>query len=227
MDTRSLVLLGHCEFCAEFQNVDNSEFRHLIPSTVLATRNILTSEHFVVFVGMGPLPEGYLLLAPRAHHISYAQVPVEWYPEFLVLKSQVTEMLSSVYTTPIFFEHGPASVSKRGGCCIEHAHMHAAPVQVDLLQSISNHFQGRRLYSFYELKDLGEQKQPYLFYENVKGERFIFVVPPRIPSQFLRRLLAGELGIPDEWDWALFPRRQAMIETARKLLSVALMLNQS
>ena len=36
-------------------------------------------------------------------------------------------------------------------------------------------------------------------------------------SQYMRRCIAVKLGIPDEWDYLLFPRLENVTETARAL----------
>ena len=88
------------------------------------------SDNFVVFPSLGQIVEGYLLIAPKKHYIGVSGIPKELYPELEEVCKKVRNKLSEVYCVPLFFEHGPHKESK-GGCCIDHAHIHAVPVKTD------------------------------------------------------------------------------------------------
>ena len=51
----------------------------------------------------------------------------------------------------------------------------------------------------------------YLYYETVRGNRYVFY-PPFIPSQYIRRLLAEAIGIQN-WNWRQCGREERLLST--------------
>ena len=101
------------------------------------------------------------------------------------------------YSSPIFFEHGPVSRYEKAGCCVEHAHLHAVPINVDMFDDLTKHFESKEINNFKELP----KDKPYLFFENNKKKKHVFTINTIIPSQYLRQVLAVKLGKPEKWDW--------------------------
>ena len=121
------------------------------------------------------------------------------------------------YQSPLFFEHGPASSMKRGGCCIEHAHIHAVPVKVDLVEDIRQHFECKEINSFESLNQQYESRMPYLFFEDNEGKRYLFNVTSTIPSQYIRQLIAVKMGKQERWDWRIYYGLDEMVRTIGRL----------
>ena len=121
------------------------------------------------------------------------------------------------YQSPLFFEHGPASSMKRGGCCIEHAHIHAVPVKVDVLSELARHFECKEINSLESLKQQSESRMPYLFFEDNEGKRYLFNVTSTIPSQYIRQLIAVNIGRQERWDWRSYYGLDEMVRTIGRL----------
>ena len=51
----------------------------------------------------------------------------------------------------------------------------------------------------------------YLYYEDDSAGRFVFF-PEHLPSQYMRQLIAAELGMP-QWDWRLSGREERLLAT--------------
>jgi len=175
------------------------------------------SDNFIVFPSFGQIVEGYLLIASKKHYIGMGQVPQELYTELHSVCARVRQVLSDSYGTPLFFEHGSTSERKKGGCCITHAHIHAVPVQIDILPELSQHFNYRKIAAFDSLKEQFDTGVPYFFYESNAGERYLFEVPEIVPSQYIRQVIAVKIGKPDRWDWRTYLGNDEINRTIKKL----------
>ena len=151
--------MDDCLFCNEF---DLGSF--VVQNQNYGSRILSESDNFFVFPALGQIVEGYLLLASKKHHIGIGQVPEILYPELESVLSKVRRVLLEAYASPLFFEHGPTSDTKKGGCCLVHAHIHAVPVQVDLLLALSKHFKYEKIKSLKALKEQFNKGVPYYFY---------------------------------------------------------------
>ncbi|PIN86973.1 hypothetical protein COV19_02155 [Candidatus Woesearchaeota archaeon CG10_big_fil_rev_8_21_14_0_10_44_13] len=204
--------MGDCPYCGEFEKgtfqLNGGDF---------GSRMLLESENFLVFPTLGQIVEGYLLIASKKHYIGIGEVPSGFYPELEEVQKTVKNVLTENYSAPLFFEHGPTSETRKGGCCIEHAHMHAVPVRIDILDDIKQHFECRRISSLSELKENYARGMSYLFLETGSGERYVFDVPEVFPSQYIRQLIAVKLGKPERWDWRTCWGLDEMVRTIDKL----------
>jgi diadenosine tetraphosphate (Ap4A) HIT family hydrolase len=206
-----------CVFCEEF--VDKSKDNQFLSifGDILPTRVIYETEHFVVVPSIGQLVEGYLLIVPRGHYLSIGHLPQTLLLEFEKLQKLTKSILTDAYTSPILFEHGPVSEKQHGGCCVDHAHLHLVPANVDLRGRLDNLLPSKSILSFAELALETSSERPYLYYESQNGDRSVYPATG-VPSQLLRKVLAQELGIPDQWDWLIFPGKERLVRTYVKLV---------
>jgi ATP adenylyltransferase len=174
-------------------------------------------EEDVIMRPLGQLVEGYLLIVSKGHHISLGGIPEEHHSELERVKEEVKRVLSEHYCIPLFFEHGAAGTNRKGGCCIDHAHLHAVPVGVDVLQELANRFSHSEIRSFADLKARYDKGQHYLFLEEASGRKYIFDIPSVIPSQYIRKVIAQKIGKPERWDWRECWGLDEMIHTLHKL----------
>ena len=199
-----------CEYCEEFEKgIFNRGGKEL------SNRIIFESPNFLVFPSLGQIVEGYLLIAPKTHYINIKSLPKELLSELDRVKKLVRDILLENYRVPIFFEHGPVSKIKRGGCCIEHAHIHAVPLKANILHEL-RFFPCQAINN---LSDLAEQPtdKPYFFYEDNQEKKYIFEIDDIVPSQYIRKIIAAKVGKPDKWDWRYYPEMDNMQATIVKL----------
>lgn len=203
-----------CRFCTEFEGgkVILSDEKTVKAHVLYETQN------FIVFPPLGPVMEGHVLISPKEHTLSVATLPAALLAEFENVQNKAKIVMKDIYGhPPIFFEHGPAAFSSAGGCCVDHAHLHAVPAMVDLLQDLQEKFTVHAIGSYKALQDWQvATKRPYLLYENKQGERYIVDIPDIIQSQYLRRLLANKMGCPDRQDWRANYNLEEMATTAKK-----------
>lgn len=181
-----------CSFCNEISGYEHNNLflEYFQEYDDIDNRLILATDNFCVMPSIGPLTEGHLLILPKKHYISYAHIPVAIYSELKQVKMVTKILLQDVYCRPVFFEHGPMSKTLRGGCCYDHAHMHAMPLEVDIKDEFQNFgFTPRKIDKLEELIQQKNRNMPYVFFENQYGEKFVCDAPI-IESQFIRKLLA-------------------------------------
>jgi ATP adenylyltransferase len=212
-----------CSFCSEINgNVEHSLFdevlkMHGIDKESFPTRFLFKDDDFIVLPMIGQMVEGYLLIIPVDHYMSYSHLQPRLYCKLQRLKSEVSKILELTYGAPIFFEHGPMSESTRAGSCCDHAHIHAVPMNVDVSDEfVKSGFDLQIIQSLSDLKSQYERKQPYLYYENQEG-RAIVMDAPSVPSQFIRQLIAKKLNWGDKWNWMLHLNVEFLISTVHNL----------
>lgn len=208
--------MGECTFCAELTGEETNNLLRIVLGEGYTTRVVRETENFVVLPTIGQIVEGYLLIVSKQHYLSFGHIPAQCFREFMNLKEETRQVLSEVYTSPIFFEHGPISESKRGGCCVEHAHLHGVPARIDLLDKLQTDFHWRSISSMLALRQQIERGMPYLFYESRDRRMYVFDAP-LVPSQYLRQLVATRLGLEERWDWRLWWGVPEMISTLQTL----------
>lgn len=206
-----------CEFCIEFDWSENSLFYSLFAQDGVKSRVIRSSDSCIAIAGLGALTEGYILLLPKKHYLSLSQLPKEELVEFVNFKQELLSLMGKFYQGLICFEHGAVSNERRGGACVDHAHLHVCPCPADLSLQLDEHFQKRSVES---ISDLHLLDKPYLFYENQNGYKLVYNVPDKIESQYVRRLWANSLGLSDQWDWAIWIGKQNILNTLRKLSNI-------
>jgi len=216
-----LATTSHCEFCDEFAGGSANSFA-IHYTHELASRTILEQDGFRVIPSLGQIVPGYLLLVPKHHYRAFADMSLEELTTAEALKTHLGGQLHSTYGDYLFFEHG-ARTSDSGGCGISHAHLHAVPFphEKDPVEELTRAFAFEQVSNLSELKRLQSDK-PYLYYESVRGNRYV-LDPPFIQSQYIRRLLAEALGV-EAWDWRQCGREERLLGTLARtsqLLAVA------
>ncbi len=161
----------------------------------------LESEHCVVIPSIGALLEGHVLLCPRRHvrscallegpeagEMERAQVTLEWL------------LVECFGGTVQLFEHGNSADGTHVGCSVEHAHLHFVPGAPDVWPAVANELDWQAMERPLTEEARGRE---YIRYRRGDGNWFICTVEAEqeLPSQYMRRHLAGALGIAGEWNW--------------------------
>ena len=167
---------------------------------------------------LGQIVEGYLLIVPVQHYRALAEMPPALFEELPGICERVGAALASTFGPCLLFEHGAWS-EVAGGCGIYHAHLHAVPFtfgeQGPLLGQLLNTFPHRRLNILADIRANATPSIPYLYYECLLGERYLFYTQS-LPSQYMRQLLAEALG-KSEWDWRKCGKEQALLSALARL----------
>lgn len=209
--------MSACEFCDEFSDGRNNTFI-LRYGPELLDRVILATERFCVIPSLGQITQGHLLVVPTGHFCSLCDLPIEHIEELENLCLVVRSTLRKTFGACVFFEHGIRGEGG-GGCGIDHAHMHAVPVEAGgVLDILSCEFSGSVVGSLAEVKGTLARTSSYLLFEDANSTRHVFPVES-LPSQYMRKLVAESIG-KREWDWRKCGYEPDMLSTMRLLLPI-------
>ena len=188
-----------CVFCQEFDGSGRSIYHEML-GRELPSRVVHRTEHFVVFPPLGQFIEGGLLLATRDHQISMAALPDDYYADLDCLMAETCDLLAERYgCRPLLFEHAPAAPGDKGTCCVDHAHLNVFPARVDVHAHLRK-FPHAEIGPMSDLSAPWFRNRPYLFLQTNEGRRFVYDAGI-VPSQYVRRIITAELGMPERWHW--------------------------
>ena len=81
----------------------------------------------------------------------------------------------------------------------DHAHLHAFPVSVDVRAFLAPRFTEHPVASLADLRGLEAGSGGYLYLRQ-GGAGFHYPCDV-IPSQYIRQIIAAQLGVPERWNW--------------------------
>jgi diadenosine tetraphosphate (Ap4A) HIT family hydrolase len=206
------MLIERCEFCQEFAG-HQTWLTQVLGQFHLADRILIRANEVISLAALGPITPGYALVLPRAHHFSIGELPAHLLQEVEFQKQTIVNIIKRKFGSAICFEHGAITTVKRGGACLDHAHIHIIAGCPGFRNYVAKEFEEIPLVGLSDLVQFVEQGKPYLFIEDLDGLAYAYRVPDQIPSQYLRRVWARATQQPDKWDWAVFPNYELMQAT--------------
>jgi diadenosine tetraphosphate (Ap4A) HIT family hydrolase len=176
------------------------------------SRVLYDSKHFYAILGLGPIIEGYVLLAAKQHIRSMLDLPVEMRQTYESEKNRLRRIVTQAYGPPIITEHGRIQVcfaedeEARDKHCF-HAHQLFFPITADL-RLLSKEGPFTKVFEGSSLFDLSVsllEDEEYLLFEDINGVVTIHTVRGKCPRQFMRYLVARSIGKPELCNWAAYP----------------------
>jgi ATP adenylyltransferase len=164
---------------------------------------LLETPNFVVLPSLGALIEGWLLIVPKQHFVSFGAIPDSLVAELLQLKEATSALLIRAYGTVCAFEHGPSYTGRHVGCGVDHAHIHLVPVGFDLAAAVAPYLPKDAQWAEASLVDCKRayvQRLDYLYFEQPIG-RGRLIRDGRLGSQVFRKAIANKLGIYEQFNW--------------------------
>lgn len=193
-----------CIFCNALEkgNIGNTINFLKYQNNQLTNRILFTTEHFTVIPDLSPIIEGHLLILTNHHYYSMTSIPKQLKNEFHNVFNYVAKLLSIKYQPPVFFEHGSLCELDNGADCISHAHIHALPYNIDIRFELRKDYTELPddLYSFYYQNYNNRKVRDYIFFQNIRGERF-FYDTPIMTNQYLRKLVCRKLKMRERMDY--------------------------
>ncbi len=160
------------------------------------------SDNFIVIPSVSPLAIGHTMLLPKQHYTSIMACPKEMKDEALTLIDSLYANLSDRFGQLFLFEHGVGRLDDVA-CGINHAHLHFVPLPENISNGIIEKvIQQLGTTGVTTLNDLYNAKYHADAYI-MMGNRFNSmqkIVSDHIPSQLVRKLIAGRLN-NKTWDW--------------------------
>jgi diadenosine tetraphosphate (Ap4A) HIT family hydrolase len=181
-------------------------------------RTIIHTADFFVVPSLGQFIEGYVLICPKTHFLNLGVMNSILFNRLLDVKEQIRTLLFEEYgRRTVFFEHGPASHKSRGGSCVDHAHLHALPVDLAAPPSwMSEHLKGGRIDDVSVVVEYAKEGNPYFYLECPNDAMYLYDAS-FLQCQYGRKVFARVLGILERWDWRRYPYFERMIETGNRL----------
>lgn len=204
--------LTGCHLCDQVAGRQNGDLiSRLLNERTYVRRVACETAHFAALPSLGPIVPGHTLLCTREHFKSFAEVGVlgeNICGEMGMLSLQLGRVLERIYGGSVHrFEHGSGRGSTRVLCTVEHAHIHLIPTAVDLWSTLGRCQEWERIEvgaaSLYARVRDGE----YLYYESPEGWAAI-AMSGEFESQYLRRIVARAIGVPELWNWRANPRAE-------------------
>lgn len=183
----------------------------------------LADGSFFALLGLGPIVEGYTLIATREHIPSMLDLAATEFDSLLNFTQRVRETLSTYYGDVIVTEHGriPICEARRGAQqhCF-HAHRLVFPVTMHLDERLSGlGLPWARYGSPTDIRDFAWHGE-YLYYENQEGECMISPAPSTLMPQFFRHTVAEMVGRPELASWAKYPQPDIILKARSKLRGI-------
>lgn len=177
---------------------------------------------FVVVPSLGALVPGWVLVIPRRPMVSLREMTRNEREELVsLIASTQTEM--SVFGSPVYaFEHGSGRHGSQTGCGLDHAHLHLVPLVFDLVElatSQADEITWKHVphLPMVELPTAGEYVTVWKA-ENGAGAIGTLHKPV---SQWMRRVIAHELGAEAQWDYRTNPQTANIRTTVNALRPAA------
>jgi diadenosine tetraphosphate (Ap4A) HIT family hydrolase len=200
------IQLKNCAFC-----VDQPDYKGGVDKRI-----IMETENFRAFPTLGMITEGYTLIAPKEHVITYGAIPETLFGELNELKDELDRRITKEYGKPIFLEHGAI------GQTITHAHLHAIPMlgggDEVVFTMYSRDLPYVPIQGVSDLPEIWKTKGHYLYLELKNHEAFAFYTP--IVPMYGRIITADVFGLPERANWKTMDRtldELFMAETLEKL----------
>ncbi|OFX42465.1 MAG: hypothetical protein A2046_08945 [Bacteroidetes bacterium GWA2_30_7] len=170
--------------------------------------SLIESENFKVIPSLGSMVEGWVLIVPKKHYLSFGYLEPLLFDELNELHCRVISTLKNIYNTNVIsFENGSFTNDSYIGCGVDYAHIHYVPIDFDIKQQVNisynNSLEWEKISSLLSLKSNIANLSSYLFIEDVKRDKFLCKINQPY-SQLIRRLIATHLGIPEKFDWKKF-----------------------
>ena len=167
---------------------------------------LFSSKNFVALPSLGALVEGWLLLVPKNHFISIGALPGHLFDEMNAFRRILESALTECYGSVAAFGHGPSKERRSVGCGVDHAHLHLVPVSFDLATLVSPMLPNGASWNpsgIEECRKAQQRGEDYLYVEQPLGSGLI--ASGDMGSQLFRRVIASQIGNPEEYNWREHP----------------------
>jgi diadenosine tetraphosphate (Ap4A) HIT family hydrolase len=168
-------------------------------------RELIIAETPSVFIQLddAPIVEGHVIVCPRLHYPSMADVPPEVAADADRLLDGLVAIYEKVYGPTVIYEHGRTGQCLRrnpGERICHHSHLHVMPLDVNLAAAVELG-QHAPFTSLGELAELAGDVEGYIVAgSSTWGRRYFPVTRPMGPH-YLRTLASTQAGVPERADW--------------------------
>lgn len=181
---------------------------------------LLETENFKVIPSLGSLVEGWVLIVPKKHYLSFGYLESYFFDELNYLHNKVIATLKQLYNKNIIaFENGTLDVGSSIGCGVDYAHIHYVPLEIDVISLVNEFYNSsikwEKVASLLATKKKIGSSTPYLFVENNQREKYICEIFQPY-SQLIRKIIAKHAGKDDQFDWKKYHFEDNINKTIEK-----------
>lgn len=207
--------MSSCAFCTELLEKE-------VNPSIGFNRVIWEDDQFAIVPTVGCFVEGYVMLMPKDHTYSVAQLDEEDLVRMESIASLLRSQLTKTYGDVVVAEHGAVSCAVKGAQCCDHAHLHFIPVGPEKLDDVCDLYWDVRgendaILSLVELPNLGADEAAYILVSLDDSLYNVWLKSDGFKSQFCRWATAKVLGKEEEYDWRKFPHIDNMRKTVERL----------
>jgi len=177
------------------------------------------SGRFIVTPSRGSLVPGWVLVVAKRHTLCSGAITSSELTELLDCVAVARDLVRKNFGEPTLFEHGPSRSGLALGCGIDHLHLHVVPLSFSLKRATTTRFPEVK---WKEISDLSGTSS--LFASNLSyglvhepDSSMSWCHPPKHVRQFFRKVIAAELGIPEQFDYTQFPQLPNVLRTLEAL----------
>lgn len=179
-----------CPFCK------NTRFKNNELINIDTTDSILfENDKLYIQVDISPLCRGHILIITNDHYLNFYETPRKIKDDVVKLKDKIRKLYKDIYNSDVlFFEHG-SSMSGYAGASIDHAHIHAIPINYDFSNELNL---GESINCDIFSTHGFHNEFSYIYLEN-SYKKIIYKVE-KLPSQFMRKVVSNKLK-SDSYLW--------------------------
>jgi len=197
--------------------VDEAESR----TDELWDREILRTDAFVAMPSAGSLVAGWTLVVPRRPMLNLAELDEAGQTALDLMVTPIADALAGSGDSVFCFEHGAGWMGSATGCGVDQAHLHIVPLPFDLLAVVARRQDAAITWQIpavdrSPLAQLPSQGE-YVALWSIAERRPMIGHVRRPISQWIRRVIADELGIADQWDYRIHPQTEKVRQTLEML----------
>src|ERR1041385_4497204 len=181
----------------------------------------LESRNFYALAGLGPIVDGYCVIAAKSHVKSMADVPPSMMAERGDFLTSVRTKLMAMYGRCLITEHGRMTVcsTEHDHHCF-HAHFLVFPGAADISELANSYFsKSREFGSLEECLADGALGPEYFLISSNPSSFLTYSTPLNAPRQLARYLVAWNTGNTHLADWKNWPQRDRAKDIAENLRS--------
>ncbi len=177
------------------------------------------SENFVMMANTGHFTPGSLLIIPRKHVMSCAELDKVQLAELLEVIDDCKYLLRQIYgMDTLLWENGSGCGGHgKDKSSIVHAHIHMNPCDMDILKVSASKGITPQKIQYYDLPKY--QEESYLLIQDYDLQWYIVSNPNLyIPRQYVRQLVAEHINLPGElWNWRKYLFLDEVVKTTNTI----------
>lgn len=184
-------------------------------------REVLRTNRFIALPSAGSLVAGWTLVVPRRPMLNLSQAEGAERNELELIATQISDLLAQSGKQVFCFEHGSGYAGSLTGCGVDQAHLHIVPLPFDLCEAVLRRDDNTVVWEAQKRESLPldalPQEGEYVAIWNMTDRRPMIGSVRRPVSQWVRRIIAEELGIGKEWDYRNYPQTVRVRQTIEML----------